>query len=227
MSRKKTNILFIVMALVAIVILIGTGAYAYYQTNIKGTTSGTIAKWDFKANNQTESFNLDFGSLYPGKSGTYNLELSAENSDLDVYYEFIIHKNTRLTNNIFFDNAYTVGPNESGDWKVGKYGVITAGSKLTIPLYYNWPYSNQNDNESWADGSLISTEISIIGRQYTAFDGTIPMNLMGLTLVSSNFAVDNKIIPISCLGDGFGYGCSFEPYYFEAINEKSGYIVHQ
>lgn len=47
MSRKKTNILFIIMATVAIVIFIGTGAYAYYQTNIKGTTNGTIAKWDY------------------------------------------------------------------------------------------------------------------------------------------------------------------------------------
>ena len=35
------------MATVAIVILIGTGAYAYYQTNIKGTTNGTIVKWDY------------------------------------------------------------------------------------------------------------------------------------------------------------------------------------
>ena len=230
MSRKKTNILFIVMAMVAIVILIGTGTYAYYQTNIKGTTSGTIAKWDFKANNQTESFNLDFGSLYPGKSGTYNLELSAENSDLDVYYEFIIHSGWGgnmgqifVNPYLYFDSSYTKGPIENHGDYVGKYGIIPAGQKITIPLYYNWIY-NELDVANLADGQLASSPISIVGRQYTGSSETIPINIYKLDLLSYNIPYKSTIIPVAELdSDRFDYPTG-SLYYFEKVDDTSGYI---
>ena len=223
--KSKNNIIFIVMIVLSISIILGTGAYAYYQTNINGTTSGTIAKWDFKANNQTESFDLDFGSLYPGKNGTYNLEFSAENSDLDVYYEFIINnEGGNLTGNLYFDNNYTIGPSYDGNFYVGMYGIIPAGEKTTIPLYYNWPYTN-NDDSYFADGNLVSTKISIIGQQHTTYSGSIPMNLFGLTLASATSPINNNIVPIFCTGDEFGWGCGDGPYYFDAINATTGYII--
>ena len=53
----------------------------------------TIARWSFTANNQTDSFNIDLGAGYLEKKDVYDLELSAVNSDLDVYYEiFIVNK---------------------------------------------------------------------------------------------------------------------------------------
>ena len=79
-KQKKTqkSYLYIIFLALAFVIFLGTGAYAYYQTTITGTISGNVAKWSFKANNQTSTFSIDFGSLYPGKEETYYLELSAE-----------------------------------------------------------------------------------------------------------------------------------------------------
>ena len=222
--KFRNNVIFIVMVVLTITILLGTGAYAYYRTTISGTTSGTIARWSFKANDQTESFNLDLGSLYPGKTGTYNLELSAENSDLDVYYEFIIHNAWQLTDYLFFDNSYTIGPSSDGNWIVGKYGVIPAGQKITIPLYYNWSYNNY-DASHYADGSLVTTEISIIGQQYTSFNGSIPMNLFNLTLVSSDLNFQNNVIPVACESDEFDYGCLGSPYRFEPITQTTGYII--
>ena len=41
--------------------------------------------WSFTANNQTDSFNIDLWAGYPGKKDVYDLELSAVNSDLDVW----------------------------------------------------------------------------------------------------------------------------------------------
>ena len=165
------------MAMVAISIILGTGAYAYYRSTISGTTSGTIAKWSFKANNQTENFNLDLGSLYPGKSGTYNIELSAENSDLDVYYELYFDNIDwpSIYTNFYFDSNYTLTISEC--IYRGLYGTIPAGSKITIPLYYNWPY-NEDSRENWADGSEMNNSLIIIGQQLTGYSGSTPMYLI-------------------------------------------------
>ena len=45
----------------------------------------TIARWSFTTNNQTDSFNIDLGAGYLEKKDVYDLELSAVNSDLDVW----------------------------------------------------------------------------------------------------------------------------------------------
>ena len=50
---SKNNIIFIIMIVFSITVILGTGAYAYYQSTIPGIVNGTIAKWSFKANNQT------------------------------------------------------------------------------------------------------------------------------------------------------------------------------
>lgn len=187
MDKKRTNILFIVMAVTAIVIIIGTGAYAYYRSTMSGTISGTIAKWDFKANNQTETFKLEIGELYPGKTLNYNIELSAEDSDLDVYYEVyfqqigLVHTSDKpndgtSSHHIYFDSAYTNKVTYCG--RRGLYGVIPAGEKINIPIYYNWPY-DENSNESFSDGTRFeSATIRIVGQQYTAYTDTIPMKLL-------------------------------------------------
>ena len=91
LKNGKKSYLYIIFLALAFIILLGMGAYAYYQTTITGTISGNISKWSFKANNQTSTFHIDFGSLYPGKSGTYNLELSAEDSDRVVGFNLIFH----------------------------------------------------------------------------------------------------------------------------------------
>lgn len=55
------------MMITSIVIIVGTITYAFYQTSIKGTIGGTIARWSFTANNKTDSFYIDLGVGYPGK----------------------------------------------------------------------------------------------------------------------------------------------------------------
>lgn len=55
---SKYDKIFIVMMITSIVIIGGTITYAFYQSSIKGTISGTIARWSFTANNKTDSFIL-------------------------------------------------------------------------------------------------------------------------------------------------------------------------
>ena len=184
------------MAVIAIVILIGTGAYAYYQTNINGTTSGTIAKWSFKANNQTESFNIDLGKMYPGKSGVYNIELSAEDSDLDVYYELFLVVSYPTYRYLSWKDEYEKEFSIGCEGYFGRYGIIPAGEKTILSIYYDWPYEHF-DGEYNEENPLINDNLSIIARQYAGNNTAIPINLLN----NSNIK------------------------FFEEINSTSGYIT--
>ena len=203
-KRTKNSYLYIIFLALAFIILLGTGAYAYYQTTISGTITGTVARWSFKANNQTSTFNLDFGSLYPGKEATYYLELSAEDSDLPVAFEVIYHYPDDVAAHTllkplcipteenpgckWYDNFSM--PSEYNALLVGHKGYILAGEKATIPIAYNWPYDGEDD-ESIADGRNVSLEVTIIGRQMDISNETslmmsfVTTDLLGLRNNSS------------------------------------------
>ena len=214
--------LFLILAISFSVLVIGgTVTYAFYQSSINGTISGTIARWDFKANNLTDNISLDFGELYPGKAGSVDLVLSAENSDLDVYYELIFPRGT-INYKIYWNSEHTKpinNLNNSGLWYVGRYGVIKAGSKETIPIYFYWPYEN---NDAYSSTALTST-IKIIGRQYTGTSATLPINMLGL-----DFTV--KTGDGSCIGDSYKYntiGTTCNNYYrLETIDSTHGYFTY-
>ena len=243
MSSKEKNYkkIMIITIIISIIVVLGTVSYAFYQTAINGTVSGTIAKWSFTANNKTDTFDLNLGELYPGKSGTYNITLSATNSDLDVYYE-LIFTGAYIDFLLYWDSSYTKPLVSSDGSYVGKYGVITKGSSITIPIYFNWPYGSEG--ESYRD-NLTMPEIKIIAKQYTGYSGSIPMNLLGFTnLISYNsFFKENILIPIQTRDCEEYYDIYNYPYYsgsdcnsdelnigkykFEAINATSGYIIVQ
>ncbi|MBQ4633852.1 MAG: hypothetical protein IJB71_00710 [Bacilli bacterium] len=219
--KKNNKILYISIAILILAAGILFGTYAYYQTTISGTISGNVAKWSFKANNQTSTFNLDLGSLYPGAEGTYTLELSAEDSELDVYYELIFHNpsdipsvflfntnssyDTTIIKNVFYGNGT---PNDiiANSWywitteryvpgldtHVGTYGIIPAGEKISIPIFAWWPYQTQVDDSSLADGSLVSFNVTIKGQQYTGYSGSIPMNILGLNTEVITYQTTNN-----------------------------------
>ena len=222
-QEKSYKRVSIIVVAITITILLGTVSYAFYQTTINGRVSGTIAQWSFTANDQTSSFDLNLGELYPGKSGTYNITLSAANSDLDVYYE-LIFTGADIDFLLYWDSSYTKPLDGYDSAYVGKYGVITKGSSVTIPIYFNWPYGTEVEAyiNNWT-----MPEIKIIAKQYTGYSGTIPMNLLGFTnLVSYNNSKNNLVIPTATiLADQYGYYVN-NKYKFEAINATMGYILN-
>ena len=223
-KEKNYNVFFIVAIIVSVIVILGTVTYAFYQSSINGTVSGTIAKWSFTANNQTDSFDLNLGKLYPGKSGTYNITLSATNSDLDVYYE-LIFTDAGINGFMYWDSSYTKPLDGYDSAYVGKYGVITKGSSITIPLYLNWPYGDTATD--YHERSM--PEIKIIAKQYTGYSGSIPMNLLGFTnLVSYNISRKETILPMMQVpNDQYGYRyAENDKYKFETINATSGYILY-
>ena len=236
-KRTKNSYLYIIFLALAFIILLGTGAYAYYQTTISGTITGTVARWSFTANNQTSTFNIDFGSLYPGKTGTYNLELSAGNSDLPIVFEVIYHypdqttTTGQLKTHAFFkplcfpsyeetfEESFICSNNNFSMFEkynallVGYKGYILAGERATIPIYYNWPYEGEDD-KSMADGRSVSLGITIIGRQIDISNETsylMSMATSDLLGLRSNS---------SCTANDYGYTCDIDYldlFYLEAI----------
>lgn len=186
--------LFLILAIsFSVLVIAGTVTYAFYQSSIKGSASGTIARWDFKANNQVATFKLDFGEIYPGKeAGPYNIVLSAANSDLDVYYELIVENIPATSYGSRFlrwentDRGIFYLANNDGLYGrvdgivfIGRYGTITKGKTVTIPIYFNWPY---NDGDDVYTGEEIKfPTFKIIARQYTGSSPGYPMFLLNLT----------------------------------------------
>ena len=167
---KNNKILYISIAILVLAVGIAFGTYAYYQTTISGTISGNVAKWSFTANGETSSFNLDLGDVYPGKSGTYYIELSAENSELDVYYEL---RNDGVDYYTSWKNYLSWDLNDEHTY--GIYGTIPAGSKISVPIYLNWPYGEYAEEYY---GNTTPQVITIIAQQLTGYTGSTPMYLL-------------------------------------------------
>ena len=214
-KEKNYNVFFVVAIIISVIVILGTVTYAFYQSSINGNVSGTIAKWNFTANDQASNFELDLGKLYPGKTETYNITLSAANSDLDVYYE-LIFTDASINYKLYWDSSYTK-PLRGTNSYVGRYGVITKGSNVTIPLYLNWPYDSGNIDHYYPEEvNTRKVSIEIIARQYTGYNGPIPMNLLGYDLISYK-SVFKETMPIS-----YRSTCQLN---VESINNTSGYLV--
>lgn len=213
--------LFLILAISFSVLVIGGSiTYAFYQSSINGTISGTIARWDFKANNLTDNISLDFGELYPGKNGSVDLVLSAENSDLDVYYELIFSNANNINSKLYWDSNHNRGIGSNGtmtdnSWRVGKYGVIKAGSKETIPIYVYWPYEKR-DNYS---NAALNSKIKIVGRQYKGYSGSLPINVLNLPFGSFNNSCTRDSFNYAVIGTGCGFGT-------ETIDSTHGYFKY-
>ena len=126
------------------------------------------------------------------------------------------------TSRIFlFKNCQTW---EFNDSYVGRYGVITKGSSITIPIYFNWPYGTEG--EAYSD-NMTMPEIKIIDKQYTGYSGSIPMNLLGFTnLISYNNSKNNVVIPTGFTPlDQYGYPLNYK-YKFVSSDSMSGYIKY-
>ena len=176
LKNGKKSYLYIIFLALAFIILLGTGAYAYYQTTITGTISGSVAKWSFKANNQTSTFNFDLGSLYPGKYAEYSLELSAEDSDLPVAFELIFQYDpgtSGFSENpwIFLTSRFKIGQDDNYfvpySGIAGLKGIIAPDEKMVIPIIFDWPYEEIWSNSNMQDeyGKTLTLPITIVGRQ--------------------------------------------------------------
>lgn len=106
---KKKKIIILILALVSLTIFISTTIYTYakYKTTVDGNMATDIYKWHFKINdedivsNNTETISIPISfdntenaqKLYPGATGTFEIELDYSAVNLDFTYTISIEDN--------------------------------------------------------------------------------------------------------------------------------------
>lgn len=179
MSKRKST--FVVAFAVMGVVALGLAAavYAkYVADNINKTGTASVAKWAFSQDNTTgtlsclipntyNSGTLVNGKIAPGTSGTCEIAVSNEHTEVGVNYTVTVSSISGLPANFVLKNGNTVlGVNDS------VAGVLAPGQtdgKVTIN--WEWPYGTgvaAEDAEDTTDGvnaGNMSVVFTISGHQ--------------------------------------------------------------
>lgn len=175
-KRQRAIIIAIILFLLGLILIIA-GTYAYYQRTLTGTVTGTIATWNFKANNSASSFIVTLtptgnktanSTIAPGTSGSFSVTLSAASSALPVNYVLSFSNFENIPTNLVFytDSAHTtVADIEASGYSVT--GSLAAGGSATKTWYWVWPYGTASsvtaDN---ADANKsVSFSVDVVGTQ--------------------------------------------------------------
>lgn len=174
------------LALTLITTCLMGGTMARYVTEVSGSATATVAKWEFsaKSDNNALSTAIDLGStthrnsygaddikdgvIAPGTSGSFNIELDAAGSEVGVEYDVVIKAKdgTTLPSDLAFkvDNtAYTLG-----NKLTGAIDVNAANQKKTVAVSWEWPFGTDDttaSNDNDYAGKTWYLDISITGRQ--------------------------------------------------------------
>ena len=143
---KGNKILYAGIAILILGIGFAAGTYAYYQTTITGSVSGTVLAWNCTANGETATFSISLGSLYPGSSGEKSITV-ASSIEADYVIRFGTFTNMGSGSNhpylnLYKDSGHATLINESDTIS----GSVAAGGSDTAKFYYYWPYGDQIDD---------------------------------------------------------------------------------
>jgi len=141
-SKKEKTKLIIGIAMMVFAVAISAGTYAYYQSTITGTISGTILAWDCKDGSVTSQLNI--GNLKPGSSGSFQIKAYTTNFKFDVTLTFNTGTNVPTNFKLYKDsahsNAITFGSTAFSDTNIAKG---TTGKTYTV--YYYWPLGTTSE----------------------------------------------------------------------------------
>ena len=160
-NQLKATVMGIAMIVAALGL--GVGTFAYYQSTITGTASGSITAWSFLVNNQATSFTASLGDLKPGVSGQIELGLSAADSGLDIDASITFSGKTNWPANL---KLYTDSGKTSeivfGETEITRQ--LTAGTGDTVIIYYDWPIGTSAET-SPSTSQNASFLITVVGTQ--------------------------------------------------------------
>ena len=161
----KSNKIF--LAGIAVLILgigFAVGTYAYYQTTVTGSTTGTVLAWWCRATGDTAEFTISLGSLYPGSSGEKSITItSSMAADYTVQFGTFLnfgdgqpHDNLQLYRVHGSGTSYS-SPIHSSDVIEGSTTGSNGNYSATVTFYYYWPYGTAvEDYESGAPSTTIT-----------------------------------------------------------------------
>ena len=170
-TQKKKNAGIIGIALIVLAIIISVGTYAYYRTTVTGSIEGSILEWECKAGGSDQNFALTLGDLYPGKTGSFPINLSVKN--FKARFEIGIDPLT-ITNvdNVVFKHENTIlckGDNDpsgcSNTYFETLDGSTTGIASEVTSITYEWPLGSAQTTNIPATSTSSAITIRIVCRQ--------------------------------------------------------------
>jgi len=166
-SEKRNLIIGIAMMVFAVAISVGT--YAYYQTTLSGTISGTILAWDCADGNISTS-TTSLGNLKPGTSGSFSFSIKSTNfkTDQSIYLKwgnanhpatFKLAKDSNLSTTIAMTTAYP----ETAQFVANN--VAKSTSARTYTVYWEWPYGTVETPLSTSTNLTLQIDYQIVCKQ--------------------------------------------------------------
>jgi len=190
--RQKKKVVSVIVALILLLAIFAAGfTFARYYKKVETSAQGTIARWSFGSKNENTTIKLSDEKLAPGKSGSFEIDVDATDSEVGVDYEVLVTKSQNIPRNMKFSaTIYDKNNNEilsSSEYDTfeslatnelkGNIPVVEGNQSRRIVVSWNWPF-NENDETSTdnEDGTYSVNEngvssleslfnIEIIGRQ--------------------------------------------------------------
>ena len=141
---KKGIITGVAVLSIASLGILGGQTYAKYFTKIDGEGSATIARWSFKANNETKTIadiklqntynenKLLKGSIAPGTKGSFDIVLDATGADVAIDYAVTFDNLQNKPTNLKFTYNGTTASSLEGLESVlkGRIGLNDSRTKI-------------------------------------------------------------------------------------------------
>lgn len=150
--------------------VLGGNTYAKYFTKIDGEGTATVARWSFKANNETQTIanvkltniynenKLLKGSIAPGTKGSFDIVLDATGADVAIDYSITFDNLKNKPTNLKFTYNGTTANSLEGLENVlkGRIGLNDARTK-TLTINWDWDYQTGTNTSEIANNDKIDT----------------------------------------------------------------------
>ena len=152
-AKKEKTKLIMGIAMMVFAVAVAGGTYAYYQTVITGTVSGTILAWDCVDGSGTLTAAL--GNLKPGSSGSFALKVKSTNfkTDITVQLKYANTANVPANFKLYKDSAHatsiamaTTGGTTAAYVTAFTESNVTKNTQKTYTVYYYWPIGTTKEN---------------------------------------------------------------------------------
>lgn len=175
MKKKKQNFNAFSISVIALLVvaILGTGVYAYYQTQMSATGDMHAKAWVFTAKGNdkdlSETFEDTIADLQPGATGQYKITIDATGTEVDLEYLVDItyaESSATITNLKFYSDAeHTIELSSTNRIK-GEIAANAETKTKDVYIYYAWPYDSGNQAADTADaGKTVSFNLTVTGIQ--------------------------------------------------------------
>ena len=187
--KKKSILLGVSVVMVVVAAILFTYAWYTKMTSVNGLDFN-VARWDFNASKLSDDVLVDVyryaavneDKAAPGTSGEIPVELSAEDSDVDVAYKITLDNSImseEFQKRLIFTYKNASGQVKSLTYTDGPEGIIVKETSSIVKLYWHWVYDY---DEAVAKGlvteedDMTAAEKEAAAAAWDEFDTKVGMN---------------------------------------------------